>query len=1310
MTTFPSPKKNQTKSASKLFSGVSAAALILGVSAVTARAAGTTITNTITSFSVTSGGSLDFIDIDGGTITGDLTNNGTVGLTTNAIAINVRNGGSVGGQVLNATSALIQASLSGIAFQSPSASAVLSVINNGTINISGDTPTPTTFGTRGTIVGVNVNGNSASSTIVNNGTISVKGSILSSAPTTFSPTISAIGIRNNSQNNSINNSGLIDVNLNVTATASGAPGIAFGNGIIAGGPNSSVVNSGEINVSVSNTSPGFGALASGIFQGYFPFNATTSDVSLSAVNSNLISLSAFATGSVNGATIRGITQRVSGFNSDSGNNSLLITNSGTLNLTGRGVGNSGGGTVFRQDLGFFGGSNGLNLDAQIFNTGLATFSASGSTGAFGVGANQGLILSTSSTATQGDLLFNNTGSLDMFVQAGAPFSTASIRGIRQGGFFSSNSSMGDINFIFNNEGLINLSASGTGRMGSAQVFGVSQINVLDNSNLGNVNFSINNSGTLNLSAKGTAVGTDVQFYSALAIGAIQSAMATTSGTINLSANNTTSGNLSVFASANAVGTSSAIGAKATATAIGVQQVNNSASQPNAAFNFSNSGSMNVSGNANASGGVTSNTATALAAGYAASAGGANQTLTLNVGNSGTLNVKATANATNAVATATGLFFNGAVLTGSVSNAGTVSVTASAPSGSAEAVGFAFNADRNRVSFTNTGNINVLAAGSTTATGVKFAGSEDFTNTLTKGTGGTAATFTNNGGTISAWVNNGGTLSHGNAINTVDAPNPVMINLEGGGAITGNILISDDDDILVRNGSTFFDGTVNHSTAFVGDFSIGNGGTLTMQVGVVSSEANIYVDTFTQTSTGTLSFNITPATIKLGMIHANVANLNGTVNVNIAPGFYTNTTFSDVVSAGTLNGTWSSVTTNTNSAFLSLAAQFPGDGTADLVLTRNAFNSLGGLTMNQLAASTGIENSYNVNLTGAYGTLVQDLLFMNAANYTAAVEQLHGAEHAQNMNTLLYSFNSLNYAISDRVNIGPYGTRGGNDIIKRGDLSFWARGSIGSGDNDGDAEASGFDQDINAYHAGFDFAVSDNAILGFAAGYYKNELEFDNGNHKEDDGIQLAIYGHYDIRDYYLRGVIGYGIYDAESRRSISVANTVGTATGLYDVNVFSLHGEFGRRFEVNPNVFVTPYGAFDYAKVSMDGFTETGASGANLSFPDNDISAWMVDFGARFSTAVDIGNGGLFIPEFSVAWQHDFSDNRVALNTSFAGGANSNFTVVGSHVSSNSILVNAGLTFATAGGFEIKGEYNGRFNSEYKENSVAVRLTYQFGK
>ena len=89
------------KNIGKLFSGVSAAALFLGVLGGTARAAGTTITNTITSFSVTSGQSFDFIDIDGGTITGNVTNSGNVGPSTGGDpidpAIQVHNGGNVGG-------------------------------------------------------------------------------------------------------------------------------------------------------------------------------------------------------------------------------------------------------------------------------------------------------------------------------------------------------------------------------------------------------------------------------------------------------------------------------------------------------------------------------------------------------------------------------------------------------------------------------------------------------------------------------------------------------------------------------------------------------------------------------------------------------------------------------------------------------------------------------------------------------------------------------------------------------------------------------------------------------------------------------------------------------------------------------------------------------------------------------------------------------------------------------------------------------------------------------------------------------------
>lgn len=1390
MTTIPSAKKDQTKSASKLFSGVSAAALIMGLGAVTARAAGTTITNTITSFSVTSGSSLDFIDIDGGTITGDLTNNGTVGLTTNAIGIQIQNGGAVSGQIVNNTSAIIQASGTGIAVQGAPAANLGGGINNlGNINVA-------LSGAGASVFGINVAGSSVTTTIANGGTIAVN----ITGPTTGTANGSAIGINVASTGpvqGSVSNTGLIDVDARFdssgnTQTANAA-GVVISNSVASNSAGASLVNSGIIDVDAfaretcCGTAHAFATAVGASLVVNGTTAATNVAVAVTNSTSGVISVNATAfAGTVNNsatafANPRGVVQTAAG----GLNVSASLTNNGLIDVQGQAtaVATSGSawGSVNPLGIGqFLTASNGAtNLSANFVNSSSGVFRIKGDVNAVGT-ANATAVFTdfsglvqrvTTNGTTNISLGITNSGLIDFDIMANA---SGNVAGASAGGHLAIAQTVhglafpdgpSTIDFTNNSSGsiLVNMDAAAIGGASATADAGMRGIvqsgegeaseNLISFSNAGTISFeangnasasgtawgkghvtgldqrardggvtniSANNNGSFNILVSASAQGGNSARGNLGINGVFQSVSATSLGSANVSFANSTSGSFNLTGNLQAIGTGSATNASAFGDVEGVRQGLRITSISTGNFAFTNSGNFNVEINVSASGGIASNTATASAVGYIVRAGTGGQTANLNVVNSGTLNVKAVANASNAVANATGLRFTINVLDGTVVNSGTLNVTASAPGGSAKAIGIAFNSSNNGVNLTNTGSINVLAIGSTTATAVKF-------TTAGALLGGIPVSkthvFTNNGGTISAILNNNGTLSHGVAINAQHSPHvflsPIQINLEGGGSIFGDIKLSEDDSILVRNGSTFFDGQINGtttlnqfaSTTVYGALTVASGGTLTLQVGAVSSEANIYVDTYTQTSTGTLSFNITPATTKLGMIHANVANLNGTVNVNIAPGLYGNsTTFSDVVAASTLNGTWSSVTTNTNSAFLSLAASLPGDGTADLILTRNAFNSLGGLTMNQNAVATGIETSYNVNLTGPYGTMVQELLFMNAATYTAAIEQLHGSEHPQIANSLLYSFNSLNSAISDRVNVGPYRTRGDSgDIIQRGDISFWARASIGFGDNDGDVEAPGFDQDVNAYHAGIDYAAGTDTILGFAAGYYKNELDFTNGNTAQEDGVQLAIYAHHDIRDWYLRGVFGYGLYDGESRRAISVGTIAGTALGMYDVKAISFFGEFGHRIEVNPGVFVTPYGALSYASVKMDAFSETGVGAANLAFPEQKVKAWMGDLGARFSTSVDVGNGGLFIPEFSVAWSHNFGDERVALNTGFSGVSTSNFTVVGSHVSSESILVNAGLTFATAGGIEIKGEYNGRFNSQYKENSFAIRLSLLFG-
>lgn len=1195
--TTPSPRDKKTNFG-KLFSGVSAAALFLGVFGGTARAAASSVTTNNTTIMVT-----------GTASNSDLT---LAGIDEVVVA---GNGG------------------------------LLKILNNGTVDVNmlatGDfNVDATAYGLRQWFYGTMTSTAAA---------VTISATNASSAVIDVQGTASGTGI---------------DLRLR------GVSQLNFSSGANGGDIGLSVDNSGSISVAGLGKGTGTDVYATGINQTNYVVGSTVGNVSLTASNAGTVDVVASATG-------QGGTQRATGINqfnyvssADMGTVELNAMNDGTINVT---------------------------VHAAESGAALAN------------GIEQGFSAESNAGVGDVDLLIDNSGDLNVSAAASGSSPYLVVQGISQNAFVWDSAEAGNLTISASNSGSIDVVGSVIGDDPTAWASGILQYNVTTgNVALGDVSYSINNSGNLKVLLQGTASGTGTQSATVSAFGAVQVARGTASGSIDMSLINENDALLKVTAGANATGVSGATRAYASASAVGVRQRNGSTNQPNAAFTFSNSGAVHAAAQATATGAVTSNTAMASAVGYSVVAGATNQAAALDVANDGTLTVKATANATNAVANATGMVFNAAVLTGTVSNSGKITVTASAPSGSAHAIGVQFNGDVNTVTFTNTGEINVLAKGSTTATGIGFGASTNFANTATPSISD-VITIVNDGGSISAMIDSGGTLDYGTAINALGAPSPVMIDLQGGGSVAGNILIDNDDSIFVNNGKTFFEGTVNGNATLEGALTVGSSGTFSMAVGSSSQEAKVFVDTYTQTSTGTLTYTIDTSTTMLGLIRANVADIDGAFQLNLMPGLYGDTiTFSDVIAASTLNGEFNSALLNTNSVFFEVTPVYPGDDTVDIVLTRNAFNSLAGLTQNQMSIADVLENTYSTTLTGEYGDLVQELLVLDATDFAAGVDMLHGAEHAQNERALLSSFQGMKSAITNRVNVGPYWTRSGKDVIKRGDMTFWASANSGWGKNDGDAEASGFDESDSSFYAGFDLAPTTSAVFGAAVGYFKNDLTFDNGNLSKNHGVQFSLYGYHDVGRLYLRGLASYGKYKAETARAINIGSFHDAGFGNYDVTAFSFDAELGRRFTIARNTRLTPFVGITYDSVKMDAFTETGLGDLNLMLPKNSTNAMRADFGARFSSAFILGSGGLFVPEISVAYENNFGDQVIGVDAAFAGVPNSDFHVLGADVSSGSLIADLAMTLVSKGGLELRVHYNGRFNSQYRENSAGIRLTILF--
>ena len=493
-----------------------------------------------------------------------------------------------------------------------------------------------------------------------------------------------------------------------------------------------------------------------------------------------------------------------------------------------------------------------------------------------------------------------------------------------------------------------------------------------------------------------------------------------------------------------------------------------------------------------------------------------------------------------------------------------------------------------ITITNSGSVfggsfGIAAAGGTANianTGLVRAYAQD-PNAAPTGIGVIAAetTITNRAGTIWAGfsTDGGANIHRGVAIENASAGAHIQLQgTEADGHIYGDINIASGTTIETTQGKTWFEGTIN---GIEGALEIFGGGKLVLcQEGWISScDANawdtnwdpqegadqpslVFIDTLKVHSDGAIVHQLTPRTSPgtYPQVFANTATLSGTLEANYLPGFYANEFhYQNVIETGSRIGSFARV--DDNSLLLTTEAIYDGNN-VDLSVKRTAFDKVSGLTENQSAVGGGIEHIYsklpgtdvNPAATDSFAQMVAKLFTIdNKHDYSAVLNQLTGAQYAQELQSMLWSLRPLNEAITDRMdcrlnhNVGPVATGYDSTLsayrpygcFRPGQVQTWARVWGGWNNNDGDLNAPGYDETQWGIWGGADYALADTVSFGFVGGFFWSDMDFERfggpGATIRYDGGQIASYATWDNSVWYDRAIVSAGFYRGDSHRSFA---------------------------------------------------------------------------------------------------------------------------------------------------------------------------------
>jgi autotransporter-associated beta strand protein len=543
------------------------------------------------------------------------------------------------------------------------------------------------------------------------------------------------------------------------------------------------------------------------------------------------------------------------------------------------------------------------------------------------------------------------------------------------------------------------------------------------------------------------------------------------------------------------------------------------------------------------------------------------------------------------------------------------------------------------------------------------------NTAIDGSGalekeGTALLVLNGISSVGSTAVDSGNLQIGNSSNPgaqLTSPT-VMVNpngiLSGHGTIVGNV---------TNNGTVAPGGTI---------------GTLTIQ------------GNYTQTSTGVLQIEITPTTNSVLAV-TGTANLAGTVDLLADPGNYRKGETYTFLTAGTINGSFSSII---NNAGLDIG---PGALTGQAVVLAGIFTPVGS-TSNQTAIGQALVN-VPVGANTDFDTIANAVLNLSPGPQNAALSELGGEVDADLPTMARDSARSFLNGISEQLHDnGP-----GSDAAANGDP--WGRAYGNFGSVAGNSNAHGFDDTSGGVMLGASHAVSPNAVVGAAFDYEHTDITLDDLPQSGELNIFAgALYGEMNHGPYFVdvAGALGY---DSNSTtRHIDFSTISRLADGSFGGFTGSVMGTVGQRVPFGTNMMFEPSASLIYTHVHQDGFDEYDGNGADLAVDGQSQDALESIIKGKVTKTYTLSSGAVLKASLQGGWGHEFDSTYTDITEAFAVPGGTPFTLAGADPGRNVGLFGASLTYDLSQRFSFFGRYDGSYGDLQTNHAVSVGFSMKW--
>ena len=510
---------------------------------------------------------------------------------------------------------------------------------------------------------------------------------------------------------------------------------------------------------------------------------------------------------------------------------------------------------------------------------------------------------------------------------------------------------------------------------------------------------------------------------------------------------------------------------------------------------------------------------------------------------------------------------------------------------------------------------------------------------------------------------------------------------------------------------------------------------------------------------------------LSLTGTGVASLNGTLHLNLVGGFAPGQgqSFTVLASNETVNGTFSSIVTNLPS--IGVRTNYTNDvtvlfqksfiGLPGLTLTpnqtavatyidtfdqhitspafanlvgalntasgtpatlQNAFNQLSPLNFANFASSTAFNNAsftvqgldgYLANHRGADGTFVGSDGGLDYSGLAVNDPNVDTGLQSVRSRLLAWSPAPSTGLLSDSSSLLPGGMDMKNVTVNNSPTNLWnvfLTGNVILAQDfaNNSAGIPYADTTTGAAQIGADYKITPHFLAGVAFGYGHTHANLDTiGSNANVNTYSPAVYLSYSNSGWYANALGSYGFSSYSQNRSVSIGAFNGTAHSSPGGNQIIGDLDGGYDFHKGNWTFGPTLG-LQYTHLNVDGYTETGLPGADLTVNSNQADSLRSHLGGRVSYAVKSGTS-IFTPHLSASWQHEFMDQSRGITSQFSDVGAGSFVVNTPNSSRDSALADVGVDAQINNTITIFSDYSVQAGqSNYFGQSIQAGLKIGF--